>query len=173
VKQVVLVSLEVERQVQHRDQFVLKLPRPVADYPAHIGVLCHPRRQHLLTLDEGHAIARPHPPQLDPEFTGKQAAQRLAQRRALRVAGVVGFDPFPEGSAYSVAVRLRRPVRADPRIQKPPALKLAAGIGHHHRRQLLEPPPVDTVLGGNRRRAGQDVPAGVHLYGVNKPVNLI
>src|SRR5262249_10090546 len=40
VEQVELVPLEVERQVQRCDQFVLKLPWPVADNPADIGVLC-------------------------------------------------------------------------------------------------------------------------------------
>ena len=54
---VVYVPLQVEWQVQRRDQFILKLPWFFADDLGDIGILCHPGRQRLLAFDEGHAIA--------------------------------------------------------------------------------------------------------------------
>jgi hypothetical protein len=96
VKPVMRVRLQIERQVQRCYHFVLKLPRPVADDPAHVGILRHPGRQQLLAFNEGQAVARSHTPQLKPQLATEQAAQRPTQRRALRVACVVVSDPCPE-----------------------------------------------------------------------------
>ena len=128
-------SLEIERQVQPRDQYILKLPWSVADDPAHIGVLSHPGRQCPLAFNEGQTVARSDPPQLNPQLVSKEAAQRFPQRRALGVARVVVLDPFPEILLTWGPPVSRRPVRADPRIQQPQPLMQAAALGHDQSRR--------------------------------------
>ena len=109
----------------------------------------------------------------DPEFSGKKTAQRLTQRRALRVAGVVVLDPIQETLGAGRAPVTRRLLRADPYVQQCQVLIATAATGSHERRRAAEPPAIHTALRRNRRRARQHVIAREHARRAYELTDLI
>jgi hypothetical protein len=90
-------ALEVEWHVQCGDQVVFQLPRSAVRHEADKGMSRHPRGEDLHAVDEGAASAGPDPPQLNPQFVGKQAAERLAKRAARGVTPRSGCECAREG----------------------------------------------------------------------------
>jgi len=141
-----LLPFQVERQVDDGDQVIFKLPRTLADDPADEGVVGHPRRQGLFPRNQGPASTRPDSLQLDAQLSGEQAAQRLAQRRALGVPGVVSMPPLPQGLLAGRAPVAGRLARADSRIQQRQLPMPVEVAGIDQGRQAAKPPAVESAL---------------------------
>ena len=71
----VVVALQVQRQVEGLDQRILKLPGPLVRYPTDKGVVRHPLRQLCLPIRERQPRAAADPTQHQAELVGKQAAK--------------------------------------------------------------------------------------------------
>ena len=75
------VSLQVERQRNSSDQFLLGFPRTGVDMPADEGVFVQPIGQFFLAGDcEGHPVAASDAPQFDSQFFLQQTPESEAER---------------------------------------------------------------------------------------------
>jgi len=136
------------------------------------SVLSHPRRECLLAECECAALSRAHAAQLDGELVAQQAAEGLAERRALGVPGVMRPQPGPQRLPVDLLPAAGRPPRADSHVQQDQPVMLETSAGIDPRRQGPEPPAVHPAGGRDRRRPRQDLRPRVQARRIDEPSDL-
>jgi hypothetical protein len=143
------IHVEVEREVQGAEEYLLGIPVGGQGESDDERVLNHPFRQRPLAISKGECVAPRRTLQAQAQPWLEETAEAQPEGGGLSVSCVVRTKASPK----CLATRPARLPRCDTDVEKGRPVSDGTPAHVERTREFAEEPPVDACLGGDRRCA--------------------